>query len=66
MDEFGELNDDGTEGAEADRQFWQLTNSLVSPHYNECLVCFLVRAVPLLDPAGFAMKIGRASCRERV
>ncbi len=38
-----------------DRAFRQLTNPLIKPHYNECLVCFLVRMVPMLEPVGFAM-----------
>lgn len=56
MDEFIEPNWDGTaEEDGVDRQFWQLTSALAGPHCNECLVCFLVRAVPMLEPAGFAM-----------
>ena len=38
-----------------DRLFRQLTNPLINPHHNECLVCFLLRVVPLLEPSGFAM-----------
>ncbi|PYI68209.1 hypothetical protein CVV68_07770 [Arthrobacter livingstonensis] len=57
MDEFSDPNDDGTAEGEVDRQFWQLPNSLATPFYNECLVCFLVRVVPMLEPAGFAMTL---------
>lgn len=55
MDEYSDPYDEETAEDEVDRQFWQLTNSLMIPHDNECLVCFLVRAVPMLEPEGFAM-----------
>lgn len=40
-----------------DRAFRQLTNPLVKPYSNECLVCFLLRVVPMLEPLGFAMSL---------
>lgn len=40
-----------------DREFRQLTNPLMRPYGNECLVCFLVRMVPVLEPVGFAMTL---------
>ena len=55
MDEYSDPYDEETAEDEVERQFWQLTNSLMIPHDNECLVCFLVRAVPMLEPEGFAM-----------
>lgn len=56
MDDFGDPNDDGSaEKDGVDQRFWQLTSALAGPRCNECLVCFLVRAVPMLEPAGFAM-----------
>lgn len=55
MDDSFDPNDDGAAAAELDRQFFQLTNAMEAPRYNECLVCFLVRATPMLETAGFAM-----------
>lgn len=55
MDDSFDLDDDGTSESEVDQQFFQLTKLLQIPRYNECLVCFLVRATPMLEPAGFAM-----------
>lgn len=55
MDDFSGPDEDGAAEAEMDLQFRRLTSSLMTPHYKECLVCFLVRAVPMLEPVGFAM-----------
>lgn len=55
MDEFSDPDEDGTVETEVDRQFRRLASSLMTPRHNECLVCFLVRAVPMLEPDGFAM-----------
>ena len=53
-DSFGP-NDHGTCENEADREFLQLRNSMGTPRYNECLVCFLGRVIAMLEPAGFTM-----------
>ncbi|WP_449374306.1 hypothetical protein [Arthrobacter psychrolactophilus] len=37
------------------RQFRELTENFMVPDPNECIVCFLVRAMELLEPTGFAM-----------
>ncbi|NYG15525.1 hypothetical protein BJ956_000044 [Arthrobacter psychrochitiniphilus] len=50
-DSFGP-NDHGTCENEADREFLQLRNSMGTPRYNECLVCFLGRVIAMLEPAG--------------
>ena len=55
MDEFSDPNIDESAEDDVDRRFLQLTNSLAAPRPNECLVCFLVLVVPMLEPAGFAM-----------
>lgn len=55
MDDSFDPNADGSGESELDQQFFQLTNSMGTPRCNECLVCFLVRMTPMLEPAGFAM-----------
>lgn len=55
MDDFDFAEDGDNTEDPVDREFWQLAGSLMTPYRNECLVCFLVRAVPVLEPEGFAM-----------
>lgn len=55
MDEYIEPDGDWSADSDVDRAFWQLTTPLVVPEANECLVCFLVRVVPILEPDGLAM-----------
>ncbi len=55
MDDY-DFSPDGDDAEEQlEKEFWQLAGTLMVPHHNECLVCFLVRAVPMLESTGFAM-----------
>ncbi|MFQ4148740.1 hypothetical protein AAGW05_08600 [Arthrobacter sp. LAPM80] len=52
-----QCNGAGSDGPEADirRQFREMTESFMVPYRNECMICFLMRAMPLLETSGFAM-----------
>lgn len=45
----------GAPDEDVDRIFRELAGSLMVPYQNECMICFLMRAMVLLEPAGFAM-----------
>lgn len=46
---------DGAPDENVDRAFRELATTLMVPDRNECMICFLMRAMVLLEPAGFAM-----------
>ncbi len=45
----------GASEEEVRHRFKELTESLMVPNRNECMVCFLLRTLPLTDPSGSAM-----------
>jgi len=55
MDDYDFEEDGDSVESQVEREFWQLAGALMAPHHNECLVCFLLRAVSVLEPTGFAM-----------
>lgn len=53
MDQCGGVPSETNE--EFQRQFRELTDNFMVPYPNECIICFLVRSMALLEPSGFAM-----------
>ncbi|ALV46854.1 hypothetical protein MB46_16535 [Arthrobacter alpinus] len=53
MDQCGGVPRESNE--ELTRQFRELTDNFMVPHRNECIICFLMRAMAFLAPSGFAL-----------
>lgn len=57
MDHSNEAGDagDGASEEEIWRKFREMTEHLIAPLRNECLVCFLMRMMPLMQVSGFSL-----------